>query len=276
MTASDRLQAASECRAQLELCNVVQEYALGGQPVRALNDITLSIANGEFVSVIGPSGAGKSTMLHLMGALDAPSSGRVLLAGKDLAHLGDNQLADIRRRKVGFVFQFFNLLPMLSAWENVAVPLLLEGVRLRRTKSRAVDLLERVGLGMRVDHRPGELSGGQLQRVAIARALIMDPVVVLADEPTGNLDSDTGTQIVQLLSEIAHDTGSEHAVVMATHSLDAARWADRTLLLVDGAISADSTPEDVLQTFAGSALKVRDGSSQRQPDGNYTDAPEAP
>jgi putative ABC transport system ATP-binding protein len=276
VSASHQAEAESDCSAQLELCNVVQEYTLGGQRVRALNDITLSIASGEFVSLIGPSGAGKSTMLHLMGALDAPSSGRVLLAGNDLAHLGDNQLADIRRRKVGFVFQFFNLLPMLSAWENVAVPLLLEGVRLRRTKSRAVDLLERVGLGTRIDHRPGELSGGQMQRVAIARALIMDPVVILADEPTGNLDSDTGTQIVQLLSEIAHDISAEHAVVMATHSLDAARWADRTVLLVDGTVTADSTPEEVLQTFAGSALKVTGSSLQRHQDGEPTHVSGAP
>lgn len=239
---------------QLELRNVVHEYARGKQRVRALDEVTLSISGGQFVSLIGPSGAGKSTMLHVMGALDTPTSGQVLLGGQDLAQLDDNELADIRRRKVGFVFQFFNLLPMLSAWENVAVPRLLEGVRLSKIRPRAMELLDRVGLAGRADHRPGELSGGQMQRVAIARSLIMDPVVILADEPTGNVDSKTGNQIVELLRQIAHENDAQHAVVMATHSLEAASRADRTILLIDGVVNADAAPADVLPKFAGYAF----------------------
>jgi putative ABC transport system ATP-binding protein len=250
---------------QLELRNVVHEYARGKQCVRALDDVTLSISGGQFVSLIGPSGAGKSTMLHVMGALDTPLSGQVLLGGQDLALLDDNELADIRRRKVGFVFQFFNLLPMLSAWENVAVPKLLEGVRLSEIRPRAIELLDRVGLAQRADHRPGELSGGQMQRVAIARSLIMNPLVILADEPTGNVDSETGSQIVELLYEIAHDHDLDHAVVMATHSLEAARRADRTILLVDGTINADATPADVLPRFAGHAFDAGHRTSGEAP-----------
>jgi len=246
---------------QLELRNVVHEYTRGEQRVRALDDVTLSIAGGQFVSVIGPSGAGKSTMLHLMGALDTPTSGDVLLTGQNLASLDDDQLADARRRTVGFVFQFFNLLPMLSAWENVAVPRLLEGVPLSKVKPRAVELLERVGLGERTEHRPHEMSGGQMQRVAIARSLVMDPAVILADEPTGNVDSDTGTEILELLTEIAHADGAQHAVVMVTHNLDAARWTDRTILLVDGAVRADGAPGDVLPKFVGDAF----GAAQKGP-----------
>jgi putative ABC transport system ATP-binding protein len=240
--------------AQLEFRSVTREYLLGQQTVRALDDVSLVIPEREFVSVIGPSGAGKSTMLHLMGGLDTPTSGQVLLAGQDLAALDDDGLSDIRRRTVGFVFQFFNLLPMLSAWENVAVPRLLDGASLASVKPRAVELLERVGLADRAEHRPGELSGGQMQRVAIARSLIMDPGVILADEPTGNVDSDTGRQILDLLTGIAHDEGARQSVVMVTHSLDAARCTDRTLLLVDGRMRADGPPAEVLPVFAGEAV----------------------
>jgi len=258
---------------QLELRNVVHEYPRGKQCVRALDDVTLSISGGQFVSLIGPSGAGKSTMLHVMGALDTPLSGQVLLGGQDLALLDDNELADMRRREVGFVFQFFNLLPMLSAWENVAVPRLLEGVRLSKIRPRAMELLDRVGLAERADHRPGELSGGQMQRVAIARSLIMDPVVILADEPTGNVDSENGRQIVELLSEIAHENDVEHTVVMATHSLEAASWADRTILLVDGVINADAAPGDVLPKFAGYAFDVGQGTPGEGPSPELAEDP---
>ena len=240
--------------AQLELRNVVHDYTRGKQRVRALDGVTLSIPGRQFVSLIGPSGAGKSTMLHMMGAIDTPSSGDVLLGGRDLRRLDDNELADTRRRKVGFIFQFFNLLPMLSAWENVAVPQLLDGVQLSKVRPRAIELLDRVGLADRADHRPGELSGGQMQRVAIARSLVMDPAVILADEPTGNVDSDTGNEIVELLYELTHENGAERAVVMATHSLDAAICTDRTILLIDGVINADAHPADVLPKFAGDAL----------------------
>ncbi len=242
---------------QLELRDVVHDYTRGKQRVRALDGVTLSIPARQFVSLIGPSGAGKSTMLHMMGAIDTPSSGDVLLGGRDLRRLDDNELADTRRRKVGFVFQFFNLLPMLSAWENVAVPQLLDGVQLSKVRPRAIELLDRVGLADRADHRPGELSGGQMQRVAIARSLVMDPAVILADEPTGNLDSDTGNEIVELLYELTHENGAERAVVMATHNLDAAICTDRTILLVDGVINADAHPADVLPKFAGDALGTK-------------------
>ena len=239
---------------QLELRNVVHEYTRGKQRVRALDGVTLSIPGRQFVSLIGPSGAGKSTMLHMMGAIDTPTSGDVLLGGRDLRRLDDNELADTRRRKVGFIFQFFNLLPMLSAWENVAVPQLLDGVQPSKVRPRAIELLDRVGLADRADHRPGELSGGQMQRVAIARSLVMDPAVILADEPTGNVDSDTGNEIVELLCELTHENGAERAVVMATHNLDAAICTDRTILLIDGVINADAHPADVLPKFAGHAL----------------------
>lgn len=234
----------------LELRNVVHEYRQGIQSVRALNELSLSFDGGDFVSVIGPSGAGKSTLLHLMGALDTPTSGQVVLDGADLGRLGDDQLADIRRATVGFVFQFFNLLPMLTAWENVAVPRLLDGVRLRQVRPRAEELLRQVGLKDRIGHRPSELSGGQMQRVAIARSLIMDPLLILADEPTGNVDSETGAQIIELLAEIAHD-GDDRAVVMVTHNVEAARSTDRTILLVDGALRNDGPPHEVLAKFVG-------------------------
>jgi putative ABC transport system ATP-binding protein len=240
--------------AQLELKDVVHEYGDGQQRVRALDGVSLTIDSGQFVSVIGPSGAGKSTLLHLMGALDAPTEGSVLLGGHDLRTLDDDGLADTRRHAVGFIFQFFNLLPMLSAWENVAVPRLLDGMPLPKVRDRAIELLNRVGLADRVDHRPNELSGGQMQRVAIARSLIMDPALILADEPTGNVDSETGAQVLDLLAEIAHDGGTR-AVVMVTHNLDAAKWTDRTVLLVDGQVRADGPPRDVLPKFIGDELK---------------------
>lgn len=254
---------------QLELVNVVHEYSRGNQCVRALSGVTLSIPGGEFVSIIGPSGAGKSTLLHMMGALDTPSSGQVLLGGQDLAKLNDDELADARRRRVGFIFQFFNLLPMLSAWENVAVPRLLEGAPLSRVRPRAIELLDRVGLADRADHRPGELSGGQMQRVAIARSLVMEPDLILADEPTGNVDSHTGSQIIELLEDIAHEEGAAHAVVMATHSLSAARSSDRTILLVDGAVSADGTPAEVLPKFAADTVIAHPDEAGEDPVGDH-------
>ncbi|GAB2584402.1 ABC transporter ATP-binding protein [Streptomyces capparidis] len=236
--------------ARLELDSVVREYRRGRQSVRALNGVSLSVRGGQLVSVLGPSGSGKSTMLHMMGALDTPTSGRVLLDGTDLGELDDDHLADLRRARVGFIFQFFNLLPALTAWENVAVPRLLDGTRLADVRDEAMALLERVGLGDRVGNRPGEMSGGQMQRVAVARALIMNPGVILADEPTGNLDSRTGAEILELLAGIAHDD-AERAVVMVTHSMDAALRSDRAVLLVDGEIAADGMPQEVVAKFVG-------------------------
>ncbi|KRV49943.1 ABC transporter ATP-binding protein [Wenjunlia vitaminophila] len=245
--------------ARLELDNVVREYRRGQQSVRALNGVSLSLSGGQLVSVLGPSGSGKSTMLHLMGALDSPSSGRVLLDGTDLGGLNDDRLADLRRRRVGFIFQFFNLLPSLTAWENVAVPRLLDGTRLADVRDEAMDLLQRVGLGERADHRPNEMSGGQMQRVAVARALIMDPVVILADEPTGNLDSRTGKELLDLLAGIAHDEAGR-SVVMVTHSMEAALRSDRAVLLVDGQVAADGPPDDVVAAVVGKGTAPGAGS----------------
>ena len=216
----------------LSVEGVVKDYRRGAQTVRALDDVSLTVDAGEFVSVLGPSGSGKSTLLHLMGALDQPTTGCVRVGGVDVAALSDDALTDLRRHRLGFVFQFFNLLPTLSAWENVAVPLLLDGHRLGSVKPRAVPLLEALGLGHRVDHRPAELSGGELQRVAIARALVADPIVVLADEPTGNLDSATGAGVLDVLQRSCAERGT--AVVMVTHDKRAAALGDRSVHLVDG------------------------------------------
>lgn len=224
----------------IELRDVIREYRIGGQRVRALDRVNLHLTGGQFVSIVGPSGAGKSTLLHLLGALDSPNSGSLLFDGTEIGRLGDEEASAFRRHRVGFVFQFFNLLPTLSAWENVAVPKLLDGSRLDRVQREAIGLLERVGLGNRVDHRPAELSGGQLQRVAIARALMMDPSLILADEPTGNLDSATGSAILQLLAEVAHEGGRARMVVMVTHDRNAAAATDRVIGLQDGRVGSDS------------------------------------
>lgn len=224
----------------IELRDVARQYRVGGQTVRALRRVNLDLAGGRFVSVVGPSGAGKSTLLHLLGALDSPDSGSIIFDGEEIGRLPDEQQSQFRHRCVGFVFQFFNLLPTLSAWENVAVPKLLDGVRLGRAKAEAVQLLHRVGLGNRAEHRPSELSGGQMQRVAVARALMMDPPLILADEPTGNLDSTTGASILALLAEVAHEPGRGRLVVMVTHNSDAAATTDRVITLQDGRVCCDA------------------------------------
>ncbi|OCB46523.1 ABC transporter ATP-binding protein [Mycobacterium vulneris] len=223
----------------IELRDVVREYQVGDQTVRALDEISLRLTGGQFVSIIGPSGAGKSTLLHLLGALDSPDSGSITFDGEEIGRLGDEQQSAFRHHRVGFIFQFFNLLPTLSAWENVAVPKLLDGVRLGKVKPQAVELLDRVGLGHRTEHRPSELSGGQMQRVAVARAMMMDPPLILADEPTGNLDSTTGAAILTLLGEVAHEEGLGRLVVMVTHNADAAAATDRVITLQDGRLGSD-------------------------------------
>ncbi|HXO83028.1 MAG TPA: ABC transporter ATP-binding protein [Mycobacterium sp.] len=224
---------------RIELRDVVRRYRVGDQDVRALDGVSLEFEGGQFVSIVGPSGAGKSTLLHLLGALDAPDSGSIVFDGSEIGRLSDEQRSKFRHHRVGFVFQFFNLLPTLSAWENVAVPKLLDGVRLGKVKSDAVRQLERVGLGDRTQHRPAELSGGQMQRVAVARALMMNPSLILADEPTGNLDSATGTSILELLAEVAHVEGGSRLVVMVTHNSDAAAATDRVITLQDGRVGSD-------------------------------------
>jgi putative ABC transport system ATP-binding protein len=220
-----------------ELTDVTRTYSSGAGLITALGGVSLKVNEGEFISVVGPSGSGKSTLLHLLGALDSPTSGKILLDGTALNDMDDEALSEVRRRKCGFVFQFFNLLPMLSAWENVALPALLDGTRLSAVRERAIELLDQVGMADRAGSRPSELSGGQMQRVAIARALIMRPAVILADEPTGNLDGATSEQIVKLLAGIAHE--GERAVVMVTHDQAAAALTDRTVVLRDGLVVAD-------------------------------------
>ncbi|MGW4324337.1 ABC transporter ATP-binding protein [Nocardia sp. NPDC004573] len=226
--------------AMLELSGVTKEYRVGGQAVRALDDVGLRIETGEFTSIIGPSGSGKSTLLHLLGALDSPDAGSIRFRGEEIGALEEEQQSEFRRHQVGFVFQFFNLLPTLSAWENVAIPKLLDGTGLRRARPRALELLDRVGLAERAEHRPAELSGGQMQRVAVARALIMNPPLILADEPTGNLDSKTGAAILELLGEIA---GSGSSVVMVTHDMGAVTYCDRVITLRDGRIGSNDKVE---------------------------------
>ncbi|MGD9622150.1 MAG: ABC transporter ATP-binding protein [Mycolicibacterium sp.] len=221
------------------MVDVVREYRIGQQRIRALDGITLGVSGGQFASVVGPSGSGKSTLLHLLGALDWPDSGSIRFDGAEIAKMTDDEQSSFRRRKVGFIFQFFNLLPTLAAWENVAVPGLLDGRALKQLKPHAVALLELVGLGNRVDHRPGELSGGQMQRIAVARALALDPPLILADEPTGNLDSATGAAIVDLLRNLAHDSATRRAVVMVTHNAEAAMAADRVVTMHDGKLQSD-------------------------------------
>src|SRR5246500_3094547 len=188
----------------IELRDVAREYRVGGQSVRALDGISLRLEGGQFMSVVGPSGAGKSPLLHLLGALDSPDSGSIEFGGEEIGRLTDEQQSQFRHHRVGFIFQFFNLLPTMTAWENVAVPKLLDGARMKSVKARALELLAMVDLADRAEHRPSELSGGQMQRVAVARALMMDPPLILADEPTGNLDTKTGTAILALLHDVAH------------------------------------------------------------------------
>ncbi len=215
---------------------VTKNYNHRNKVVTALNSATVHVPKGDYVSVVGPSGSGKSTLLLMLGGMLSPSKGQVFFDGQSLYDLTPDERAGIRKKNIGFVFQTFNLVPYLSAIENVQIPLFLATLSERDQKDRAADLLERVGLGDRLDHKPSELSVGQQQRVALARVLANDPAVVLADEPTGNLDPDTSRQIIAFLDEI-HQEG--RTVVMVTHDPEAARRAKRTLRLVEGAILSD-------------------------------------
>jgi putative ABC transport system ATP-binding protein len=225
----------------IKLEHVSRSYGSGAKAVAAVRDISLEIEAGSFVAVVGASGSGKSTLLNLMGALDQPSSGRVLLENHDLSAMSDAARTLLRRTRIGFVFQFFNLLPTLTAQENVALPARLARQAGKATQKRADELLERVGLSGRRQHRPDELSGGEMQRVAIARALMMDPPIVLADEPTGNLDSSTGLQILELLRGAvdAHRT-----VVLITHDPSVASRGQRIVTMADGQLSKDQRSKD--------------------------------
>jgi putative ABC transport system ATP-binding protein len=214
--------------------NLTKVYGRGNMAVTALDHVNVSVNAGEFVAVMGPSGCGKSTLLHLLGGLDRASDGRVVIDGHSLADLSDAELTKLRRRKIGFVFQFFNLIPVLNAVENVALPVTLDGASAAVARQKAIDWLTKVGLGDRLNNRPDQLSGGQQQRVAVARALIAEPALVLADEPTGNLDSRASKEIADLLRQVADAWG--RAVVVVTHDADVAARADRIILLKDGKI----------------------------------------
>jgi putative ABC transport system ATP-binding protein len=221
----------------IELRDVHKVYGTGTTAVAALRGISRTIGAGEFVAVVGPSGSGKSTLMHVIGCLDVPTAGTYLLAGEDVAHMSESGLAEVRNRRIGFVFQQFNLLPGAPAWRNVELPLVYAGVGRSARRARAMAALHAVGLGDRLDHTPGMLSGGQQQRVAIARALVTDPALVLADEPTGNLDSAATEDVLSLLSDL-HTAG--RTIVLITHEHDVAAAAGRTLRMRDGEVVADT------------------------------------
>lgn len=229
--------ATSGHGALIALRNVEKTYSKGKELIRALDDINLEVAEQGMVAIVGPSGSGKSSLLYIIGAMDRPSSGEVMLAGQAMNTLAEARLTVVRRKTVGFVFQSFNLIPNLSALENVMLPMEFNGVPAAERRRRATALLDRLGLAGRLTHRPRELSGGEQQRVAIARALANDPPLILADEPTGNLDSKTGQMIYELLKEIA----SERTVIVVTHAEALARMADRVLHIRDGKLVADNT-----------------------------------
>jgi putative ABC transport system ATP-binding protein len=218
----------------VELKNVSKVYKMEKVEVLALKGVNMKIKRGEFVAVVGPSGSGKSTLLHMIGCLDRPTKGEVILDGIDVSKLSDNKLSRIRAEKIGFVFQFFNLYPTLTALENVELPMMIVGKDRKERKRRARELLKIVGMEKRAEHLPSQLSGGERQRVAIARALANDPPLILADEPTGNLDSKSGKEIVALLDKLQEDKGK--TIVMVTHMQDIAKFAERLIYLKDGEI----------------------------------------
>jgi len=218
----------------LEARDIEKTYQMGKVAVAALKGVTLSIEEGEFVAIFGPSGSGKSTLLHVLGGLDRPDKGSIYVDGANLSTLNDAKLAEVRLHKIGFVFQFFNLLPKLSALANVELPLTLADVSEKESMRKATEMLELVGLKDRINHRPTELSGGEQQRVAIARALINDPKIVLADEPTGNLDTTTGWDVVRLMKRLNEEKGQTFVVV--THDQSVAETADRMIQLKDGVV----------------------------------------
>ncbi len=228
----------------VEVQDLIKNYYMGDVTVNVLKGLDLSFEEGDFVSLMGPSGSGKSTLMNILGCLDRPTAGNYYLRDRDVAHMTDNQLSDVRSTYLGFIFQAYNLLPQYTVVENIELPLVYQGVPLdARTKDRCVALAEMVGLGTRLDHRPLQLSGGQQQRVAIARALVNDPQLILADEPTGNLDSRTSVEIMEMLTEL---NKAGKTIIMVTHENDIAEWSRRVVRLRDGMVESDIRNEHPL------------------------------
>ncbi len=225
--------------ALLELRNVSKIYHLGGEEIRALDDVSLDIDEGQFISIIGPSGSGKSTLMHILGCLDTPSSGTIRLDGMMIQHASSRQLAQIRNRKIGFVFQFFNLLPKLNVLQNVELPMIYSGIPARQRREQAMAALRMVEMENRAKHRPSQLSGGQQQRTAIARALVNDPKIVFADEPTGNLDSHTGELILQMFSRLSREG---RTIILVTHDPEIAAVTPRRIEIRDGRVAQQLDP----------------------------------
>ncbi|MFM6976734.1 MAG: ABC transporter ATP-binding protein [Sphingobacteriaceae bacterium] len=228
----------------ISLKDIGRKYVIGAETIHALKSVTLTIKKGEFVALMGPSGSGKSTLMNILGCLDTPTKGEYVLNGINVSEMTDSELADVRNREIGFVFQTFNLLPRSSSLDNVALPLVYAGVKKEERDERALKALENVGLGERTGHKPNELSGGQRQRVAVARALINNPSIILADEPTGNLDSKTSVEIMNLIEEI-HAKGN--TIILVTHEEDIAQHAHRIVRMRDGLIESD-TPNTHIQS----------------------------
>jgi putative ABC transport system ATP-binding protein len=226
----------------ITITDIGRKYVIGAETIHALKSVSLTINKGEFVALMGPSGSGKSTLMNILGCLDTPSKGEYILNGINVSHMTENDLAEVRNAEIGFVFQTFNLLPRNSALENVALPLVYAGISKEQRLNRAKSTLENVGLGNRVDHKPNELSGGQRQRVAVARALINDPSIILADEPTGNLDTKTSIEIMGLIEDI-HDKGN--TIILVTHEEDIALHAHRIVRMRDGLIENDYVNTDI-------------------------------
>ncbi|MSP69706.1 MAG: ABC transporter ATP-binding protein [Bacteroidetes bacterium] len=226
----------------ISLSNISREYIVGNELIYALRDISLKIFKNEYVALMGPSGSGKSTLMNMLGCLDTPSAGEYILNGLSVANMSDNELAEVRNKEIGFVFQTFNLLPRQSALENVTLPLVYAGISKAERQQKAEYAMEQVGLKDRMMHKPNELSGGQRQRVAIARALVNDPAIILADEPTGNLDSKTSLEIMGLFETI-HKNGN--TIIVVTHEEDIAKYAHRIVRLKDGLVENDQSNKDI-------------------------------
>ena len=228
----------------IEIKGLKREFAVGSEIVKALKGVDVSVMKNEYLAMMGPSGSGKSTLMNLLGCLDTPTAGAYNLNGTNVSSLKDHDLAEIRNKEIGFIFQTFNLLPRLTALENVSLPLVYAGYNSEDRKIKAQDVLEKVGLGDRMDHRPNQLSGGQRQRVAVARALVNDPSIILADEPTGNLDSKTSLDIMRLFEEI-HEMGN--TLIVVTHEEEVASYAHRILRLRDGMVESDLKNENIVK-----------------------------